>query len=51
VLFHLHGVEVVEGELGDARNADDKLAAEVGLLRLEVDRLVDLLRTEDVVAH
>lgn len=51
VLLHLHSVQVVQGELGHARNADDELAAEVGLLGLEVDGLVDLLGTEDVVAH
>lgn len=51
MLFHLHGVQVVQGELRHARNANDELAAEVGLLSLEVNRLVDLLGTEDVIAH
>lgn len=51
MLFHLHGVQVVQGELRHARNANDELAAEVGLLSLKVNRLVDLLGTEDVIAH
>ena len=51
MLFHLHGVQVVQGELRDARNANDELAAEVRLLRLKVNRLVDLLGTKYVVAH
>jgi len=37
VLFHFHGVEVVESELGNALNPDGKLAAEVGLFRFKID--------------
>lgn len=51
MLLHLHGVQVVQGKLGHARDTDDEFASEVGLLGLEVDCFVDLLGTEDVVAH
>ena len=49
MLLHLHGVEVVERELGDPLNADGELASEVCLLRLEVDLLFHEGSGENVV--
>lgn len=51
VLLHFHGVEIVKGKFAHALNADDEFAAEVGLLRLKVDLLVDEGGREDVVTH
>lgn len=41
VLFHFHGVKVVESELRNALNPDGKLAAKVGLLRFKIDFFID----------
>ena len=50
MLFHPHGVQVVQTELGDSLDTDNEFAAEVGLFSLEVNGLVDLLGGKDVVA-
>lgn len=49
VLLHLHRVELVEAELGDAHDTDGELAAEVSLFRLKVDDFVNLLGRENVI--
>jgi len=51
MLFHLHGVQVVQGKLADPGDADRELATEVGLFGLEVDGFVDLLRGKDIVSN
>ena len=50
MLFHLHGVEVVESELGDTGDANGELTAEISLLGLEVDCFINLLSRENIVA-
>jgi hypothetical protein len=50
VIFHLHGVEVVQGEFGDPLDGDGELSAEVGLLCFEVNPLVERCRGENIVA-
>lgn len=51
MFFHFHSVQVVKREFAHALNADDEFAAEVRLLRLEVDLLVHQGGRENVVAH
>lgn len=50
VVFHLHGVQVVEGKLRDSLNRNGEFTAEVSLLGFEVNTFVDGRGREDVVA-
>ena len=51
MLFHAHGIEVIESEFTNALNQDGELAAEEERLRLEVDLFVHGCGREDVVAN
>ena len=50
MLFHLHGVQVIEGELGDALDDDGEMTAEERFRRFKVNLLVDLRGREDVIS-
>lgn len=50
VLLHLHRVQVVEGELGNALDDDGEVATEERFRRFKIDLLVNLRGREDIVA-
>lgn len=49
MVFHLHGVEVVKGELRDALDGNRELAPEVRLFGFEINALIEGGGGKDIV--